>query len=66
MVMVMVVMVPFPPDGPQNTKTRHRGIVDSHGLSHSDLPPPHRPPLHRAHHHVRRLQDHLAKNEKSE
>ena len=65
MVMMMTVklMMSFPPDGFQNTKTRNRRIFNSDGRRHRHLPPPHRPPLHRPHHHVRRPQDQLAKNE---
>ena len=65
MIIIIMVML-FHPDGFQNTKTRHGRIFNSDGCCHRHLPPSHRPPLHRPHHHVRRPQDHLAKNEESE
>ena len=48
--------------GLENTKTWNRRVFDGDGVGHDHLPAPHRPPLHRAHHHVRGPQSHLAKN----
>ena len=45
---------------PQNSEAGGRGVVVGHGGRPRHLPPPHRAHLHRPHHHVRRLQDHLA------